>query len=340
MTVLENTTVTSDLAAGMDIEMVMNFQQEYDRLAEILGIVSPEIVAAGTALYQFKVTGELNDAVVAEGDETPLSKYKTEKVPWGDVEFRPYRKLTTAQAILKSGYEPAVLKTDKKMVQDMRASIIANFFASLAKGTGKAKAAATLQAAIAMADCALEDAMEDKGDKAERIIHFVNRGDVYEYIADTPVTVQTMFGMTYLANFLGMEHCFVTNKVPAGTVYVTPADNLHMYGIDFGALAQAELAYTTVEGSLIGVHHKPNYTRNSCETFAATGATMLAEILDYIVKAEFGAEPEPEPEPDLDSMTVDQLKAYAAANDIDITGKTTKAEILAAIEAALAGGGE
>lgn len=36
---------------------------------------------------------------------------------------------------------------------------------------------------------------------------------------------------------------------------------------------------------------------------------------------------------ELDSMTVDQLKAYAQEHSIDITGKTTKAEILAAIKA-------
>ncbi len=33
-------------------------------------------------------------------------------------------------------------------------------------------------------------------------------------------------------------------------------------------------------------------------------------------------------------MTVDELKAYAAEHSIDLTGKTTKADILAAIKAA------
>lgn len=40
---------------------------------------------------------------------------------------------------------------------------------------------------------------------------------------------------------------------------------------------------------------------------------------------------------ELNSMTVEQLKAYAEENDIDLTGKTTKAEILAAIKAAETG---
>ena len=47
------------------------------------------------------------------------------------------------------------------------------------------------------------------------------------------------------------------------------------------------------------------------------------------------------PEKSLDEMTVDELKAYAKEHSIDITGKTAKADILAAIKAAeAANGGE
>lgn len=42
----------------------------------------------------------------------------------------------------------------------------------------------------------------------------------------------------------------------------------------------------------------------------------------------------------LDDMTVDELKAYAAEKSISLTGKTTKAEILAAIKAAEAAAGD
>ena len=72
MPAITNTTVAADIEYALDVEMAANFNQEYDMLADVLGIVSPEIIAAGTAMYQYKVTGELNDAVVAEGDEVPL----------------------------------------------------------------------------------------------------------------------------------------------------------------------------------------------------------------------------------------------------------------------------
>jgi hypothetical protein len=41
----------------------------------------------------------------------------------------------------------------------------------------------------------------------------------------------------------------------------------------------------------------------------------------------------------LDKLTVEQLLAYAAENDIDLGGATKKADLLAAIQAAETGGG-
>lgn len=284
MAVITNTTVAEDIEHALDVEMAKNFNQEYDQLADVLGIVSPEVIAAGTAMYQYVVTGALNDAVVPEGDEVPLSKYTVDKTPIGEIEIKPYRKLTTAQAVLKSGYVNSIVRTDAKMVKDIRADIIAKFFAFLANGTGTATGE-TLQAVLAQADAKLDDAMEANGDKADRIVHFVNRFDIADYLAKAEVTLQNVFGMSYLKSFLGVNEIFVTSKVPKGTVYVTPAENIHMYGIDFGALSQAGLSYTSYEGSLIGVNHQAQYNRVSAETNVVTGSTLLAEITNYIVKA-------------------------------------------------------
>lgn len=341
MTVINNTTTAADIEHALDVEMAANFNQEYDRLADVLGIVTPEVVAAGTAMYQYVVTGALDNTEVSEGDEVPLSKYEVDKEPIGEIELKPYRKLTTAQAVLKSGYVNAVVRTDRAMVKDVRAGIVAKFFAFLANGTGTASGT-TLQAALAQADAALETAMEENGDKADRIVHFVNRFDIADYLAEANVTTQNVFGMSYLKSFLGVEEIFVTSKVPKGTVYATPAENIHMYGVDFGALSQAGLSYTVYDGSLIGVSHQPAYNRVSAETNVVTGATLLAEVKNYIVKATIGTasqaeEPLAASEGSLGSMTVAQLTEYAADNGIDIGGASKKADIIAAIEMAEAG---
>lgn len=283
MAALDNTITTADVVTALDVEMSANFDQEVNRLLEILGIFGVEVVPAGTALYQYKVTGSLASDTVAEGDEVPLSKYDVKKTPIGEVAIKPYRKLTTAQAILKSGFENAVRKTDNKMVKDIRGDILADFFTFLGKGTGTSTGAG-LQAALAKADAALGDELEKNNDQSDRYIHFVNRQDIADYLATANITTQTVFGMEYLQNFLGVTDVFITSKVTAGTLYVTPVENLHIYGVDFAALGAAALSYEQQENSLVGVHHDANYARTSAETNVLTGANFIPEATNYIIK--------------------------------------------------------
>ena len=284
MAALTNTVTAADIAAAQDIEMLQNFKGDVDRLVDILGIFSPEVVAAGTTMYQYSVTGTLNATTVAEGDEVPLSDYAVAKTPVDTITVKPYRKLTTAQAILKGGYENAIAKTDRRMLSQVRAGIISDFFTFLGKGTGTATGAG-LQAAFAQADAELRDTMETNGDAADALVHFVNPFDIADYLEKAEVTMQTVFGMQYLQSFMGVENIFITNKVAKGTMYVTPVENIHIYGVDFGALGTAGLEYEVQDGSLIGVHHTPAYDRTSAETYVLAGALMIAEIKDYIVKA-------------------------------------------------------
>ena len=306
-----NITDSTAINAAMDQEFIANFQHDMDRLAEILGIFGTETMSAGTVLKMLKVTGELNNAKTdaskesgtaetavtlgsssgssyIEGDEVALSKFNAEWEPVAEVKGVPYRKMTTAAAIQKSGYVNAVLKTDQKMLSLARGGVVSDFFTFLKKGTGSATGKG-LQAALAMTDAALGDSVEGNGDEAGRIIHFVNRQDAAEYLGNAPITVQNVFGMTYLQNFLGVENVFLTNKVDKGGLYATPVENIHIFGLDFGALSQAGLAYATDANGLIGVAHSPAYDRVSVETHVLTGCTMFPEVMDYIVKGTVAA---------------------------------------------------
>ncbi len=287
-----NLITTSDMNVALDREFILNFEGDYDRLAEILGIFAPERMAAGTALYQLKVTGTLNNdkddngssgSSYVEGDLVNLSKYTATKEPIGAIAPKPYRKATSGANILKNGYEIAVMKTDQKMQSHIRADIIKEFFAFMAKGTGEA-AGTGLQEAAAMVDAKLGDTMETNGDEGGKVIHFINRTDAAKYIGAAPITTQTMFGMTYLQNFLGMTDVFLTNKVASGTMYATPAENIHIFTVDFGELARADLSYQQSDSGLIGVAHTPAYDHVSTETNVLTGMLLFPEVKDYIVK--------------------------------------------------------
>lgn len=279
-----NTITAADLCTGLDIEFVRNFTGDADRLGEVLGMFEVETRQAGTALFQYKVTGTLNTTTPGEGEATPLSKYAVAKEVVGELTPKRYAKATTAEAILKSGYENAITKTDKKFSNQLRKSIWDSFFAFLANGTGTAEGTG-LQAALAKADAALEDTLETNGDAGATLVHFVNRQDIADYLATADITTQTAFGMTYIQSFLGVENIFVTNAVTAGTFYVTAVENIHIYGIDFSALGDAGLTYETDASGLIGIHHVADYDKASAETFAMLGMDIIPEVKDYIVKA-------------------------------------------------------
>jgi hypothetical protein len=334
MTAYDNIITTADVVAALDREFIANFRGEYDRFAEILGLFPVETMKAGTALYQYAVSGSLNDGEFAltsdeavvegktyytrsgsagayvytkvedpktasiasyyelvaasgknyvEGDFIARSKYTLTKTPVGEIEFAPYAKQTTAQAILKGGFENAVLRTDRKMQQQLRAAILNDFFAFLGNGTGTATGVG-LQAALAKADAVLGDTMETNGDEPGPIVHFVNRQDAATYLGEATITTQTAFGLTYLENFLGTENVLLTNKVASGSLIVTPVENIHIYGLDFDALGTAGLSYASDDLGLIGVHHASDYDYASAETYAVRGANFMPEITDYIVK--------------------------------------------------------
>lgn len=306
MAASENTTKAEDVNLALDREFIANFKGESDRLAEILGIFSPEVMTAGTTLYQVTVTGSLNNSKTdpsdlsgesgavtlgsssgssyVEGDEVALSKYSVSKTALGTVSLMPYRKRTTAEAIQKAGYEAAVMRTDRKMASNVRGDIIADFFKGIAEGTGTA-AGKTLQATLANMDAALADAMEARGDDASGgIVHFVNRQDAAAYLGAQPITTQTAFGMTYLESFLGVERVFMTNKVAKGTAWSTAVENIHIYGLDFSELSRAGISYTVESGGLVGVAHEPAMDHVSVDTHVMRGMYMFPEVKNYIVK--------------------------------------------------------
>ncbi len=320
MGVPANLTDVAALNASFDKEFVKNFQGESDRLAEILGIFSPEIKPVGTVLKMLKVTGNLvntktdptkaeatgaitlghsSGSAYVEGDEVSLSKFNASLEAVGEIKLKPYRKMTSIKAVDKAGVVNSVMATDRKMLSLVRADIVKDFFALLETGTGEATAKG-LQLAAATVDAKLGDTLEKNGDASNRIIHFISREDAAAYLGAAPITTQNVFGMTYLGaapittqnvfgmtylqNFLGMTDVFLTSQVQKGKMYATPVENIHIFGADFGAYADAGLPYETSSNGLIGVSHTPAYDHVSVETNVLTGMLLFPEVKDYIIK--------------------------------------------------------
>lgn len=283
MAVIPNTTTADAANTALSEIAVKQFTGDFDRLRAILGITGVETVQAGHQLEQIEYTGTLAAGAYVEGDEVPLTKITATKKPIGKIDLKPYRRVTTAQAVLASGMDVAVLGTDRKVMSLVRNGVVGDFISSIKAGTGAVEAK-NLQAAIAAAIGKLDVSMEDNGDATSQTIVIANTEDVYAYLGDTPVTTQNIFGMVYLADFLGFGGLLATSKVDKGAVYVTAAENIKAYGVDMDGLNAAGFPYLSDENGLIGVAHVPALDRVSVESDFIAGARFVAEVTNYIVK--------------------------------------------------------
>lgn len=280
-----NLIVNADLAKVREVDFVELFTENVKKLIEALGVTRKIAKQAGTVLKCYKATGTLESGTVAEGETIPLSHYKTEAVPYGEIELKKWRKATSAEAIIEKTYDQAVNETTERMLKDVQKTIRKAFFDFLATGTGAATGT-TLQAALAAVWGQLQILFEDNDIEA---VYFLNPLDVANYLATATVTTQTAFGMTYIENFLGVGTVFLNSSVPQGKIYATAKENIVLYYIPVnGADLNNAFNFTTDETGYIGIHETPDYTNMTAEDTVINGMDLFAEMLDGIVVGTIG----------------------------------------------------
>ena len=275
-----NTIMNSDLARIRTIDFNLQFTGSIKKLKEALGVTREQKVVEGSTLKVLKVTGTLQNGSVAEGELIPLSKYQTTWTDVGTITLKKWRKATTAEAIVKKGYDQAVGETTDKMVKDIQKGIRADFFTALATGRGTAEGNG-LQAALANGWGVLQTLWEDD---AVETVYFLNPMDVADYLGTAQVSMQTAFGMNYIENFLGLGTVFLNSSVSAGTYYATAKENLILYYID---VAESELATVfglqTDETGYIGINEFADKESARVEDLVMSGVTFFPERIDGIV---------------------------------------------------------
>ena len=275
-----NTIMKADVARVRAIDFNYQFTGSLRKMIEALGVTRKIAVQEGTTLKALKVTGTLQSGTVAEGELIPLSHYETVETPVGEAVLNKWRKGTTAEAILKGGYEQAVGATTDQMVKDIQKTIRNAFFTFLATGTGTATGTG-LQAALADGWGNLQVLWEDD---AVETVYFLNPLDVSAYLGTAQVTMQTAFGMNYIENFLGLGTVFLNSNVPQGKFYATAKENVVMYYINVsnGDIASA-FQLTTDETGYVGIREYPDEDHARVMDLVMSGVTFFPERLDGIV---------------------------------------------------------
>lgn len=288
-----NLTMNADItASARELDFVTRFGANWEHLMEILGIMRPIRKQPGTVLKSKKAVLVLQDGSVAEGENIPYSKATVTETPYAEMSIEKYAKAVTIEAIKDHGYEVAVSMTDDEFLAELQNEVTSRFYTYLNTGSLTDKAA-TWQKALALAKGKVLNKFKQMHKTVTRVVGFANVMDLYEYLGDKDISVQTEFGLTYIKNFLGYDVIFLLSddEIAKGKVIATPVENIVLYYVDPGDsdFARAGLKYT-VEGqtNLIGFHTQGNYNTAVSESFAIMGMTLFAEYLDGIAVMSVG----------------------------------------------------
>ena len=275
-----NLSKSANFARVREIEFVRLFNGNIKKLVEALGVTRMIPKESGAQLKVLTVTGSLNSASVGEGEIIPLSAYSTTWESVGTITLKKYRKATSIEAINEKGYDQAVTATTDKMLKQIQAGIRSDFFTFLATG-GTSSSGVGFQNALANTWGQLQVLFEDNDIEA---VYFMNPLDVAEYLGTHNITLETVFGMTYVKNFLGLGDVFFNSSVPRGKIYGTAKENVVCYYVkaDEADISNA-FAFTTDQTGLIGIHEQPNYERATVDDTVVSGVTFFAENLNGIV---------------------------------------------------------
>ena len=269
-----------------EIDFVTRFGQNWDALRDIMGIMRPIKKAPGSQLISYTASVALEDGAVQPGEVIPYSKATVVQAAKGDLEIEKYAKAMPIEDVARYGAKIAVQKTDEAFLNQLQTNVLGRFYTFLNTGS-LTDSAATWQAALALAKGKVVDKFNKMRKTATEIVGFANVLDFYGYLGAADITVQTMFGLTYVKNFMGYSTLFLLSDpdVAPGTVLATPVENIELYYIDPNDAEFRELGLDyTVQGetNLIGFHANGNYSTAVGESFALMGMALWAEYLDGI----------------------------------------------------------
>lgn len=288
-----NLTKTANVAvAAREIDFVSRFQDNWEGLREIMGIMRPIKKQPGTTLKVKSASITLQPGNVGEGEEIPYSLAAVTETPISEMSLEKYAKAVSIESIKDHGYDDAVARTDAAFLYELQSDVMDRFYTFLLTGS-KTATFTTFQMALAMARGAVLNEFKSMKKSVTEVVGFVNLMDFYSYLGAADITVQSQFGMNYVMNFMGYRVVFLCSddEIPQGKVVAVPVENICLYYVDPSEsdFSRAGLEYTTAgQTSLIGFHTQGNYNTAVSECFALLGLTLFAEYLNGIAVVTIG----------------------------------------------------
>ena len=252
-----------------EIDFVTRFNDNWDALRNILGIMRPIRRAPGSTLVSYTSDVTLESGNVGPGEVIPYSKATIAQASKGELSIEKYAKAVPIEDVNQYGAEIAIEKSDDAFLTKLQNVVLGRFYTFLKAQGEVLNKFATMQKDVT------------------QIVGFANILDAYDYLGAADITVQTQFGLTYIKDFLGYGTLFLlpAKFIARNKVLATPVENIDLYYIDPSDSEFAKLGLNfAVQGetNLIGFHAQGNYSTAVGESFALMGMALWAEYLDGI----------------------------------------------------------
>lgn len=290
-----NTTVQADFngVTVREIDFVTRFARNWQALRDIMGIMRPIKKQTGTKLVTYKAQikdgGSLvGGTSVGEAEDIPYTEFEVVPVDYSDIELAKYAKAVSIESVAKYGAEIAIQKTDDQFLIELQNKVLTDFYTFLNDTTGRTTGTATTwQKALALAKGKVLNKFASMRRNVTDVVGFANLNDLYEYLGEADITVQSAFGLNYVKNFLGYSTLFLLSDldITQGTVIALPVENIDLYYIDPADSDFKKLGLDyRVDGetNLIGFHAEGKYSNAVGESFALMGMKLWAEYADGV----------------------------------------------------------
>ena len=269
-----------------ELDFVTRFGANWEALRNIMGIMRPIRKVPGTVLKSYTASIELESGAVDPGEVIPYSKSTIVESALSDLTIEKYAKAVTIEEVAQYGAEIAIQKSDEAFLNELQNTVLTRFYTFLNTGS-LTDSSNTFQQGLALAKGMVLDKFQKMRKTVTEVVGFANIMDFYGYLGDADITIQTMFGLTYVQNFMGYRVIFLLSDpdIPEGKIIAVPRENIDLYYIDpaDSEFAQLGLNYAVAgETNLIGFHVEGNYNTALGASFAIMGMALWAEYLDGI----------------------------------------------------------
>ncbi|UUY79071.1 capsid protein [Staphylococcus saprophyticus] len=289
MAVENNLIDVEALGEAKSIDFANKMGERLNKLFEALGITNKIPMNVGSALKQYRfnvIESEAPNGNVEEGEIIPLTKVERELVNITELEFRKFRKSTSAEAIQSHGYDLAINRTDAELIRYVQKKFRTDFFNTIDDAVKNAErtntealSAKNLQGALSRGRANLSVLLDDEVTP----IALVNPNDVAGHLADGFINSNgSQFGLNLLTPYVGVQVIEFAD-VPQGTVYMTTAENLNVaYANPQGEMSRA-FNFASDQTGFVGVIHDIQPQRLTADTVYASAISMFPENVDAVV---------------------------------------------------------